>query len=346
MSNAKKAILIIGGILTFLALLIIVSLLAGRVPMNDESTTGNTAGNLNNGGYFCESDGIVYFANAYDGGALYSMNANETDLKKLNGNSVASINAGGDFLYYYMESGGSEGGTGLGYMARTAGIYRSRKNGRNTDCLNRTYAVTMQLCGNYLYYQDYNKRTGTRLAKIKIDKSEPEIVADYVINPASYVNGTIYFNGTQDDHALYALNTANDSISSVWQGNIWNPVYADGYFYYMDVAEGYRLCRYSMTQDVVEVLTNDRIDFFNVYNNYIYYQKSSQTEPALKRMYVDGSSPETVADGVYENINITSQYVYFNRFDESVPVYQTPTFGDVHVTTFDAARDAAVANMK
>ncbi len=343
MSNTQKTVIIVGSILAILIVFSVISVVAGRVPENGEATTGNTAGNLNNGGYFCESDGVVYFANAYDGGALYSMNANETELKKLNGNSVASINAGGNFLYYYMESG-KDGGTGLGYMGRTAGIYRSKKNGKNTTCLNRAYAVTMQLCGNYLYYQDYNKKTGTQLAKIKIDKSEQEIVADYVINPASYVNGTIYFNGTQDDHALYALNTINDSISPVWQGNIWNPVYADGYVYYMDVANDYRLCRYSMTEDVIEVLTNDRVDFFNVYNNYIYYQKSSQTEPALKRMSIDGSSPETVADGVYENINITSQYVYFNSFKESVPVYKTPTFGSVNVTTFDAARDAAAAN--
>ncbi len=114
----------------------------------------------------------------------------------------------------------------------------------------------------------------------------------------------------------------------------------------MDVTNNYRLCRYNLSQDVIEILTNDRIDFFNVYGNYIYYQKSSQTEPALKRMYIDGSNPEIVAEGVYENINITSQYVYFNQFDAPVPVYKTPTFAPVYVTTFDAASAAAKANMK
>ena len=72
--------------------------------MNDAYTVGNTAGNLNNGGLFCESDGKVYFANAYDNNTLYSMNPNETEQTKLGVNSVASINAGGDYLYYYMES--------------------------------------------------------------------------------------------------------------------------------------------------------------------------------------------------------------------------------------------------
>ena len=345
MSKNQKNILIVVSAFAILGIIITLLVITGQMPMNDNYIVGNTAGNLNNGGLFCESDGKVYFANAYDNNALYSMNPNETELTKLGVNSVASINAGGDYLYYYMESG-KDGGEGLGYMGRTAGIYRSRKDGKKTVCLDRTYAVMMQLCGNYLYYQDYNTKTGTKLTKIKIDKSDKTTIADYVINPASCNNGIIYFNGTQDDHALYTLNTATDSINSIWQGNIWNPIYQDGYVYYMDVANDYRLCRYSISQDIIEVLTNDRVDFFNIYYNYIYYQKSSKTEPALKRMYVDGSSPEVVSYGVYENINITSQYVYFNEYGASVPVYKTSTSGPVNVTIFDAASSAAVANMK
>lgn len=346
MSTTKKNVLIVTIIIIIIAALFTIATLTGRVSMSDEATVGNTAGNLNNGGLFCESDGTVFFANAYDNNALYCMTPEETELKKLNSNSVASINAGGKYIYYYMESGSSGNGSGLGFMSRTAGIYRSNRNGKHTVCLDRTFAVMMQLCGNYLYYQDYNNKSGTKLTKIKIDKSDKTTVADYVINPASYANGRIYFNGTQEDHALYTLNTSNDSINAIWQGNIWNPVYLDGYVYYMDVANDYRLCRYSLSEDVVQVLTNDRIDLFNVYDYYIYYQTSSKTAPALKRMYIDGSYAETVADGVYENINITSKYVYFNQFGADVPVYKTNTFGGVNVTTFDAARDAAMENMK
>ncbi len=344
MTTTKRNIIIVCIVVIVLASLFAVAIFSGRIPMNDVSTVGNTAGNLNNGGLFCESDGRVYFSNAYDNNALYSMNADETDMVKLNSNSVASINAGGDYLYYYMESGTN--GKGLGFMGRTAGIYRSEKDGGHVACLDRTYAVTMQLCGSYLYYQDYNNKTGTVLSKIKIDKSEKTEVADYVINPASYMNGLIYFNGTQNDHALYTLNTATDAITSVWAGNIWNPVYLNGFVYYMDVLNDYRLCRYNMAENVIEVLTNDRVDFFNIYADYIYYQKSSKTDPALKRMYTDGSSPEVVASGVYENINITSQYVYFNQYGASVPVYKTATFGNINVTTFDAAANAAAANIE
>lgn len=343
MTTTKKNIIILCSVFVIALLILAAASFTGRISMNDEDTVGNTAGNLNNKGLFCESDGIVYFSNAYDGNALYSMNPDETEIKKLSVNSVSYINTGGDYLYYYMESGTNENntGTGLGYMGRTAGIYRTKKNGKRTVCLSRTYSNIIQLCGNYLYYQAYDTKKGTSLNKIKIDKSDEAVVADYIINPACFVDGKIYYNGTQKDHYLYALNTSTDNSSVVWQGNIWNPVYIDNYVYYMDVANNYRLCRYSMTQDVIEVLTNDRVDFFNVYDYYIYYQQSSRTAPALKRMYLDGSNAEVVAEGIFENINITSEYVYFNAYDAPLPVYKTSTYGGVYVTTFDAAEEAA-----
>lgn len=338
MTTKKKNIMILGITLVVLVLLFIFMLLSGKIPMNDEYTTGNTAGNLNNGGYFCEAEGKVYFANAYDGNALYSMNPDETELTKLSSNSVSYINAGGKYLYYYMQS--NSGGEGLGYMMRTYGIFRCKKNGSQSTCLSRSAATSMQLCGNYLYFTNASNDPAT-LSKIKIDKSEELDVTDYSANPACYLNGTIYFNGTDKDHALYALDTSTDQISTLWQGNLWNPIVSGGYVYYMDVANNYRLCRYSLSEDVIEILSEERIDFFNVYDSMIYYQTSSETEPALKRMVIDGSSPETVAEGVYQNINVTSQYVYFNEFNAPVPVYKTSTYGSVNVTTFDAAQAAA-----
>ena len=340
MSTTQKNILIISITVVVLILLSLGVVLSGHITMNDDYTMGNTPGNLNNGGYFCEADGRVYFANAYDSYGLYSMNPDESEMVKLSGNSVSSINAAGKYLYYAMTSDGSDG-SGLGYLARTEGIYRSNLKGKSTVGLDRCGIVSMQLCGNYLYYEKYDKALGTTLDKVRIDKKDKQTVAEEIINPNCFVDGRIYYNGAGKDHFLYALDVSTDNASVVWRGNLWNPIVQDGYVYYMDVSENYRLCRYSLNNDVIEVLTNDRIDMFNVYGSYIYYQVSSTDAPALKRMLIDGSSQELVREGVYQNINITSQYVYFNAFNESTPVYKTSTFGPVNVITFDAARAAA-----
>lgn len=338
MKKNWKIFLFTGIILLALTASAIFSSLSEKVPSNDISLTGNTGGNLNNGGLYAESNGKVYFSNAYDNGCLYSMNTDETDLKKLSTTQVSSINAGGDFLYYYMDSSGS--GTGLGYVIRTYGIYRSKLNGDDTKCLDRNAAVTMQLVGDYIYYQRYTNQDFTKFYKIKTDKTDNILVSDSIINPAACNNGIIYFNGTEENHYLYALDTRTDSISTIYEGNLWYPVYNAGYIYYMDVSSDYRLCRYSLSENIVEILTNDRVDLFNVGDSYIYYQRNSSTEPALMRMRLDGSEPEIVAPGNYTNLNLTSTYAYFNAFGQDTPVYHTPVNGPVNVSSFTAAMDA------
>ena len=341
MKKNWKPILFTGIVILLLVASSVYSVLSERIPSNDISVTGNTAGNLNNGGLFAESDGKVYFSNAYDGGRLYSMNADETDVVRLGDSKVSAINVGGNYLYYYLDS--SDGGKGLGYVVRTYGVFRSKLNGKDTKCLDRNAAVTMQLAGDYLYYQRYNNTDFTKFWKIKTDKSESSLVSEEIINPAACHNGIIYYNGTEKDHYLYALDTRTDTISTIYQGDLWYPAYQDGYIYFMDVSSNYRLCRYSLSQNVVEILTNDRVDTFHVGTGCIYYQRNSSTDPALMRMNLDGSNPEVIAEGNYENIQLTSTYAYFNAFGEEVPVYHTPLNGPVNVSTFTGAYDAALA---
>ena len=144
MKKNWKVLLFAAIILFVLVGFTVLSSLSEKIPSNDISVTGNTAGNLNNGGLFAESNGKVFFANAYDNGCLYSMNADETDLQKLNEAQTSAINTGGDFIYYYMDSQ-QGGGTGMGYVVRTYGVYRARTDGSHAECLDRNAAVTMQL---------------------------------------------------------------------------------------------------------------------------------------------------------------------------------------------------------
>ena len=89
----NKNKLILGIAIFFIIIIGVLLAFAGRLTPNDEFETGNTAGNLNNKGLFCEQDGIVYFSNAYDNNVLYSMSPDESNVKRLNNVSVASLNA-------------------------------------------------------------------------------------------------------------------------------------------------------------------------------------------------------------------------------------------------------------
>ena len=342
MKKRLRNILLVLGIIIIFAGIIYISILSEKTTMNPDGTIGNTAGNLNNLGLFCESNGIVYFSNPYDGGSLYSMNPDESNIQKLGSVPVELLNAGGDYLYYFQTA--ANGAAGLGYMRTRNGIYRSDLNGKNSICLSPETAFSMQLINNHLYYLTSDS-AGPHFSKQKIDKSGEVVLSDTLINPACVVNNTIYFNGTEHDHALYALDTTTDTITTVWEGNLWNPIVYGDYVYYMDVPNNYRLCRYSFTDNVIEVLTEDRIDTYNLCGDMIYYQKNSSIEPSLMRMGLDGSNPEVVAEGIYSHINATSQYVYFHAFESTIPTYRTPIEGPVAVTTFDAALNAAMTGI-
>ena len=334
-------ILILVAILAAMVFFVALNSILKKIPDNSKDTIGNTAGNLNNSGLFCESDSVVYFSNPYDGGAIYSMSPDETDFKKINNSNSSLICAAGDYLYYYMDTSGN-GGKGLGNAVRNFGVYRMKKNGKYATSLDRQACTMIQVVGDYVYYEGYNNTDYSKTYKIKTDKTGGGKISDTIINPAAAYNGTIYFNGTEKDHYLYALNTETDQVYTVYQGNLWYPQYAGGYIYYMDVSSNYRLCRYELSSGNVDVLTEDRVDTFNVGSSYIYYQKNDSDAPALMRMRIDGSSPEIVKSGNHTSINLTSEYCYFKEFGSDSIIYHTPVNGSINVTTFDGALNAAI----
>ena len=152
---SKKSFIILLAILAAIILITVVVVLfiifRGKneivVPPN---AIGNSAGNLQNGGLFCEYDGYLYFSNSYDGGALYRMKYEDGSFERLNKNRTYSINAVGNNLYYCMLSERSTI-SGLGSLTRNAGVYSCRLDGEKTVNLNTNAGITMQYYGKYLY---------------------------------------------------------------------------------------------------------------------------------------------------------------------------------------------------
>lgn len=320
MNKTVRNNIIIAAFVLAAFLVILGVILSSRVAENPEGTVGNTAGNLLNDGLFCEYDGTVYFSNTSQGGALYAMNLDETNVRRLNSLKVRNILAGGKYLYFFQI--GTADGPSLGQIEGIRYFNRSRLNGKDITAITRDTVLTGQLVDDYLYLLTSSK-SGISLQKIKTDKSEQVQLADWALNPACAINGQIYYHGVLEDHYLYVLNTQNDVTTEVWRGNIWDPILEGDYVYYMDVANNYRLCRYSLSRNEIQVLTKDRVDCYNVGNGYIYYQKNGAS-PQLMCMYTDGSNLHPVADGNFTHVNMTSNYVYFQEFGQEDVTYHSP----------------------
>lgn len=342
MNKTLKTILFVFCGLLAVSLAVYLLFFRRTVEKNDPTTLGNTAGNLMNSGLFCEYNGDVYFSNSYDNGALYVLSGKDGSLKQLNSNNCYSINIAGKHLYYCMLSSGNNG-KGLGSVVKNSGVYRTTLEGKATVCLNTSASIAMQLYGNELYYQQTTS-TGTITVKQALDKSHKETIADFLMNPVSIDSGTIYYHGTAEDHYLYGMDTISGNTTVLWPENIWNPIYHKGFIYYLSMDGKYNLCRHALGSDTVEVLTTDRVDCFNVYGDIIFYSVSAGKNPALKRMHLDGAANEQVMEGVFHNINVTEEFAYFTPYDSPTPIYRQSTYGNVFVTEFTEARDAALKN--
>lgn len=342
-SKSSIAFFIVLGILALaIIVLLIFTKLSKSVPDNPKGTVGNTAGNIYNSGLFCEDDGVVYFANVYDQNSLYSMNPDGSDMKKLISAKVKYINAGGNFLYYYMTD--SSTSTGLGFIRRVMGIYRCQKNGKGVQTISRDPSLEMILIGNDIYYQHYDNQTAVNLHKINTEGENDTKIAAEIINPAGVYEDVIYYANQTDNHFLMVLDTANDSMSEYVKYNVWNPVRQGNYIYFIDLSNNHKLSRYSNENGEVEILSKDRVDCFNLNTEYVFIQTNDAENPALKRLSIDGSTEETVMEGIYTSINMTSTYAYFSPFDNQSMMYKTPAFGSINVTEFEAAKAASLVN--
>ncbi len=327
------------------ALMIFFKIRKQQISAIPEGTIGNTAGNIRGKGLFCEYDGKVYFSNAYDGGALYVMNPDGSELKCLLKSNVSYINAGGNYLFYYLTN--AAGGTGLGYIRSTKGIYRCSLKGKDAVRLDPDMATSMVLVDNQLYIQHYDNENLTALHKIPIAGAEEEFeVSKDIVEPACVQNGRIYYSGLINDHFLYGWDTKTDSSKVVWEGNTSYPTVVGYDVYFMNVDENYRLFRYNISSRELTALTDERVDCYNIYNNMLFYQVNSSSSPALMRLNLNSGTRELIAEGTYTNINTTSVYTYFQPFGQNNILYRTNTFGPASVDDFPEAKDAAGSEEK
>lgn len=308
--------------------------LGRRVHMNEVSAVGNTAGNLYNGGLFCENGDLVFFSNPLDAGCLYSMSPDETRFQKLSTISARSINAVGNFVYFYMDSASGSTAQGLGSVVKEYGIYRARKDGKYEVCLVREVAQTILVGGSYIYFQQGDDASGT-LQRIRIDKKDRSTVSDQHINPACYNEGVIYYGGITTDHNLYELNVEREGGPvRIMNGNVYLPIISGSYVYYLDAAESYRLTRYHVPSGNTEPLTQVGADAFNMNDQYVFFDSQFLDPAGLYRIPINGGTPELLMPGAYNSLHLTSQYLYFKSFGDDTSIYHMPLNGAPVPTLF------------
>ena len=304
-----------------------------RTSYNDSGVNGNTPGNLNNKGLFCEYKGKVYFSNPYDNNYLYVMNPDGSDVRLLKDDSVNCINVYGKYIYYLMDGQDSDD-LFASFNYNIYSLCRINLNGKNKIALDGNPCLQASLSGNYLYYLHYDKETATTLYRVKIDGKEKEMINANPYNTACTIGDKFYCNDFDKNPRVIEYNTSTNEISTFYNGNCYNCILDNNYLYFMDCDKNYSLARVYLPTGKKDTLVNKRIDAYNIAGDYIYYQTNDGDNSALCRVKTDGSNVETVKKVIFTDINVTSEYVYFKDFNDQSFFYMTPSKGNINVSIF------------
>lgn len=327
-------------LISIVALLIVLGIVAynrytDMTKFNDSYVNGNTGGNLYNGGYFCEYEGMIYFRNPNDNNRLYSMDRNGNNITRLSEDTASYINVDAHYVYYTRSNANDDSSFSF-LNIETHSLCRLAKSNHKIEILDSDPCIYASLIGNYVYYSHYDEETASTVYRVKIDGSEKECVLDAPITAVSANGQHLYYTGVESNAFVYAINTANGGQSTVLDTNAYMPIVSDGYLYYINCDKGYRLEKMNLSSGEVTTLTRDRVDCYNVYGSTVFYQSNEGDASGLYRMKYDGYDYETeaLAMGNYTNINVTSTYVYFMRYGAEDVIYCTPTLGRVNIQQF------------
>lgn len=335
MKKALKIIIPIGVVLIIAGLAIFYRLW-NSVPDNAPSVIGNTAGNLNSKGLFCEYDGKIYFSNPYDHGYLYSMNPDCTNIKFITEDSASYINAAGKYLYYVKKNNEVTSESTV-FRGQIYGVMRRRINGSSSSNLTSKYCNDLSLTGSTLIYNTVDNSDNVTCT-IDIQGDKEVIIAREDFSNSCVADGNIYFSDNlSSNHGIYMLNTSTKASTMLLDENTYMANLVDGYLYYIDLDNDQSLNRINMSTYEKTVLTTDHCILYNVYNDVIFYQCENDTH-ALMKMNADGSNPVMVTTGDVSTINCTSEYTFFQFFN-SDNLYRTPTNGAPAVESFLIAEE-------
>lgn len=290
-----------------------------KVYYNEDGVTGNTAGNLYNGGLYCEIGDTIYFANPADDGAFYSMASDCTGVKKLTADKVASLNADSHYVYFSRRNYEKENFTVSVLNYRNTGIYRyTRKNGSTAMLFDGANLISC-LYGNTIYYQHYDDKSLFQLYRVDIDKENAACVSTSNLIPASIYGGVMYYAGEGSDHYLHALNLATGSDEVLVYENCYMPVAMPGGIYYIASGDNYAIYRADYNGGEPVKLVSDFCSTYNITpdERYLFYQIDGGEDNRIARLDLTTGVAQTIMDGDYKQIHITSNYVFFSDFAET-----------------------------
>lgn len=335
MLSSVRRVIIILVVVTAVAIVGIYLYTLGRTFYNDEDEIGNTAGNIYNGGLFCEQDGKIYFSNDNDDGSLYVMKSNISAFKKVHDDKAAYINVDENYIYYVRANNTRENASGSFLIFNNTGVYRINQNGSNLKAITGKPGDYLMLKGNNLYFQRYDVGIGLFLYKYQIDGSMERLLVEDAVVPAAVIDNSLYYTGFSSENNINVMDLSSFTAHTYRSGSFAYPIFMGGYIYYINVQDGYRIYRMNQDGSNPTLLVDEPCFTYNITNSgeYLFYQVDDGKKNRICRLDLNTMESETLLEGNYKQINVTDNYVFFKDYDNT-NTYMINTVGVPNISTF------------
>lgn len=286
---------------------------------NDMYDNGNSSGNLYNNGLFCEYNDQIYFSHPRDNGALYVMNSDLSNPKKLHSDKVYHLNVSGSYIIYSKRNNLKEDSTFTFGSLNSVGIYRTSLSGKRSLLLDQTAVGTVHQYGNYVYYQHYDKDQGYSFYQVGIDGRNKIKIDSMAINTAAIENNYMYYTGQSNPLHIYRRNLGTMEEELVKEGAFMQVLTHNNKLYYISVNDHYSIMRSNLDGSDVETLVTERCITYNISPDgvYLYYQVDGTNQNHFGRLNLLTMEHLLLLEGNYRNINVTKDYVFVQTFADT-----------------------------
>lgn len=306
-----------------------------RTYYNSENETGNTTGNIYNGGLYVERDNKIYFSNEMDEGKLYVMSAFATGAAKVSDDKVRYINADGNYIYYVRVNQTKANNNDALFQYNNNGIYRIDESGLNLKVISNQPGAYLFLSGNDLYFQRYTVKNDLHFYRNKIDGTNERLLMEEELIPTRITEKRMYFAGNDDNPSLRYLDLSSYNDHTEIEGNITYPIYQDNFIYYIDGDQKNRLYRMKEDGSDPELLVKKSISSYNVTldGRYLIYQISNKKGRSINRLNLTTMESELIREGNHSNIHVTTHNIFFKE-SKSNTTFIAPSVGKLYFTEF------------
>jgi len=313
--NVKPLIGLAVIVLILLAFLLY-SHMMNKVNKSAPGQVGNTAGNLYNGGLFCERDGKIYFSNPDDNYTLYSMNTDLTGLKKLYNDYARYINADENYVYYTRMNNKKEVSTQSAFTFYSTGVYRITQNGKRIKAISSDPCGALLLYDNKLYYQTYNNKSKMfTIDRTDIDgQNNMKLLAEAVLVLSAY-DGKVYYSGQEKDQNIHAIDeTGNESVFMEMKAYL--PIVTKDGVFYVSTADGYKLYLTTLTGSDTKCIVESPVSWYNITSDgrFVFYTSDDKKNSGIFCYDRNLDTTERIAEGNYKWINLAGGYCFFFDF--------------------------------